>query len=57
MPVFASASQATRRTVEIAALVIASVDNLNNNIGASQRLLQQAHEVLDAQDRAIASIG
>jgi PAS domain-containing protein len=52
-----SASQATRRTVEIAALVIASVDNLNNNIGASQRLLQQAHEVLDAQDRAIASIG
>lgn len=51
-----SASQATRRTVEIAALVIASVDNLNNNIGESQRLLQQAHEVLDAQDRAIASI-
>lgn len=52
-----SASQATRRTVEIAALVIASVDNLNTNIDASRRLLQQAHEVLDAQDRAIASIG
>ncbi len=52
-----SASLATRKTVELAALVISSVDNLHNNIGDSQRLLDQAHEVLDAQDRAIASIG
>ncbi len=51
-----SASQATRKTVEIAALVIASVDELQSTIGNSQRLLDQAHEVLDAQDRAIASI-
>jgi len=52
-----SASQATRKTVEIAALVIDSVDRLHNTIGDSQRLLDEAHEVLDAQDRAIASIG
>ena len=51
-----SASLVTRKTVEIAALVIDSVDRLHNTIGDSQRLLDEAHEVLDAQDRAIATI-
>jgi PAS domain-containing protein len=51
-----SASLATRKTVEIAALVIESVDNLHGTIGDSRRLLDEAHEVLNAQDRAIASI-
>lgn len=51
-----SASLVTRKTVEIAALVIDSVDRLHNTIGDSQRLLDEAHDVLDAQDRAIATI-
>ena len=51
------AAQATRKTVEIAALVIEAVDKLQRTVADSQRLLGEAHGVLDAQDRAIASIG